>query len=411
MFNTASTSSPNTVSNILGMRSYEVSNQLEEHVKRVKTETRTASSNCRRIIFTNIIVKPLDCKTIPHPSTISRGVDYYNVEIAQATDYSPFGCELKGRNLKKTGVQKSFRFGFQGQEGDDEIKGDGNSVNFEFRMHDPRLGRFFAVDPLAPKYPHNSPYAFSENRVIDAIELEGLEKYIVVKTFSKDVKKDPVISIAKWSDLFPGEENGPEGSGTNYYSNFWKKDFITSGFNYEKALKGYGLDYCAQDGKAGDIDFDLLIVKDKFDIAIELAEKAGDIGQEASKAVGKLTDAATLGKAMTGLKIYTVSTAVMKALDDGNTIAAITELATLLPLVGEVKTILEDGMNPNGLTNLDNGILAGSYKGAKNQIDNHPLQKAVIDKEKAKVQSEANAKIKKARAKVVKALDKGISKK
>jgi hypothetical protein len=42
-------------------------------------------------------------------------------------------------------------------------------------MHDPRIGRFFAVDPLAPDYPHNSPYAFSENRVIDGIELEGLE--------------------------------------------------------------------------------------------------------------------------------------------------------------------------------------------------------------------------------------------
>ncbi|OEJ99382.1 hypothetical protein A8C32_09485 [Flavivirga aquatica] len=42
-------------------------------------------------------------------------------------------------------------------------------------MHDPRVGRFFAVDPLAPEYPHNSPYAFSENRVIDRIEREGLE--------------------------------------------------------------------------------------------------------------------------------------------------------------------------------------------------------------------------------------------
>ena len=44
-------------------------------------------------------------------------------------------------------------------------------------MHDPRVGRFFKVDPLASKYPHNSPYAFSENRVIDAIELEGLEAW------------------------------------------------------------------------------------------------------------------------------------------------------------------------------------------------------------------------------------------
>jgi len=38
-----------------------------------------------------------------------------------------------------------------------------------------RLGRFFAVDPLSSEYPWNSPYAFSENRVLDGIELEGLE--------------------------------------------------------------------------------------------------------------------------------------------------------------------------------------------------------------------------------------------
>ncbi|MCJ8292757.1 MAG: hypothetical protein HRT58_22415 [Crocinitomicaceae bacterium] len=45
-------------------------------------------------------------------------------------------------------------------------------------MHDPRIGRFFTTDPLAAKYPHNSPYAFSENRVIDAVELEGLESCV-----------------------------------------------------------------------------------------------------------------------------------------------------------------------------------------------------------------------------------------
>jgi RHS repeat-associated protein len=67
-------------------------------------------------------------------------------------------------------------YSFQGQEHDDEVKGDGNSVNYKYRMHDPRIGRFFAVDPLDSKYPYNSPYSFSENVVINAIELEGLEK-------------------------------------------------------------------------------------------------------------------------------------------------------------------------------------------------------------------------------------------
>ena len=77
------------------------------------------------------------------------------------------------------GSSNSYRYGFQGQEKDDEIKGEGNSLNYTFRMHDPRVGRFFAIDPLFREYPHNSPYAFSENRVIDAVELEGLEKYLV----------------------------------------------------------------------------------------------------------------------------------------------------------------------------------------------------------------------------------------
>lgn len=69
----------------------------------------------------------------------------------------------------------SYRYGFQGQEHDDEIKGKGNSVNYQYRMHDPRLGRFFAVDPLANDYPFYSPYSFSGNQVIFTFELEGLE--------------------------------------------------------------------------------------------------------------------------------------------------------------------------------------------------------------------------------------------
>ena len=76
-----------------------------------------------------------------------------------------------GRHANTAG----YRYGFQGQEMDDEIKGEGNSLNYTFRMHDPRVGRFFAVDPLAVDYPWNSPYAFSENRVVDRIELEGAE--------------------------------------------------------------------------------------------------------------------------------------------------------------------------------------------------------------------------------------------
>jgi len=87
------------------------------------------------------------------------------------------------------GNSSDYRYGFQGQELDNEIKGEGNSVNYRYRMHDSRLNRFFAVDPLAPLYAHNSPYAFSENVLINAVEMEGLEKDLIFHM-------DP--SLAKW---------------------------------------------------------------------------------------------------------------------------------------------------------------------------------------------------------------------
>lgn len=104
-------------------------------------------------------------------------MNYYSTNVIILPNYYSFGM------LQRSGqsTDNNYRYGFQGQEEDKEVKSDGsgkrngNSINYKFRMHDPRLGRFFAVDPLASKYPHNSVYAFSENRVTDGVELEGLE--------------------------------------------------------------------------------------------------------------------------------------------------------------------------------------------------------------------------------------------
>ena len=105
------------------------------------------------------------------PTLAGSSLNYFNADIKTYNDYYPFGMLMPNRHAN-TG---DYRYGFQGQEMDDEIKGEGNSLNYTFRMHDPRVGRFLSLDPLAPQYPHNSPFAFAENRVIDGIELEGLE--------------------------------------------------------------------------------------------------------------------------------------------------------------------------------------------------------------------------------------------
>jgi RHS repeat-associated protein len=55
----------------------------------------------------------------------------------------------------------SYRYGFNGMENDNEIKGLGNHVDFGARGYDPRLGRWWTVDPKFAQQPGWSPYKFA----------------------------------------------------------------------------------------------------------------------------------------------------------------------------------------------------------------------------------------------------------
>ena len=68
------------------------------------------------------------------------------------SDYYPFGMVMWGRNFNT----RSYRFGFNGKENDNEVKGSGNSIDFGARIYDPRLGRFLSIDPDAQKYAYVS---------------------------------------------------------------------------------------------------------------------------------------------------------------------------------------------------------------------------------------------------------------
>jgi hypothetical protein len=94
----------------------------------------------------------------------------FTADLRSVMNYYSFGMEMPGRCKNA-----EYRWGFQGQEGDPEIKGQGNSVNYKYHMHDPRIGRFFAVEPLAKNYPYWTPYQFSGLMPIRFVELEGLE--------------------------------------------------------------------------------------------------------------------------------------------------------------------------------------------------------------------------------------------
>jgi RHS repeat-associated protein len=105
-------------------------------------------------------------------------VDYYNPDIVSAQDYYPFGMLQPGRSyLSSTG--SDYRYGFNGKENDNEVKGEGNQQDYGMRVYDPRLGKFLSVDPLTKDYPWYTPYQFAGNTPIQAIDLDGLEEWKV----------------------------------------------------------------------------------------------------------------------------------------------------------------------------------------------------------------------------------------
>ena len=69
-----------------------------------------------------------------------------------------------------------YRYGFNGKEKDDEVKGVGDQIDYGMRVYDPRVGRFMSLDPLQKKYPELSPYQVASNSPIAHIDLDGLEK-------------------------------------------------------------------------------------------------------------------------------------------------------------------------------------------------------------------------------------------
>ena len=96
-------------------------------------------------------------------------------------DYYPFGMEHYGHGWTYIGPQHQYTF--QGQEKHEDFGL--NWSQFNWRNHMPDLGRFFNVDPLSEEYSHNSTYAFSENRLLDAIELEGLEAWSINRDWNE----------------------------------------------------------------------------------------------------------------------------------------------------------------------------------------------------------------------------------
>ncbi len=102
-------------------------------------------------------------------------------------DYSKIKTFNTALNNLRIFSDEGHRYGFQGQEKDDEIKGEGNSYNTTFRSFDPRIGRWMSPDRLMDY--SRSPFNGLGNNPITSIDPSGLrefDSYSSYKTFASE---------------------------------------------------------------------------------------------------------------------------------------------------------------------------------------------------------------------------------
>jgi len=116
------------------------------------------------------------------------------LKLAYRTDYTALKVVQGGLYGSEKGCAGSYRYGFNGKENDNEIKGNGNSYDFGARILDPRLGRWLSVDPLQKKYPDLSPFNYSGNSPISFKDIDGKKIYIYYDSGNRDAKGNIIYS-------------------------------------------------------------------------------------------------------------------------------------------------------------------------------------------------------------------------
>jgi RHS repeat-associated protein len=128
----------------------------------------------------------------------------YFPDLLMHKDYYAGGMQMPGRSY----ISSSYRYGFGGKEKDDEIKGAGNSYDFEARILDPRLCRWVSVDPLAAQFPWQSPYVSMDNNPIMLTDPTGMSASPPdwVEKSDGSIKWDENVTSANDKDLQAGDK-------------------------------------------------------------------------------------------------------------------------------------------------------------------------------------------------------------
>ncbi|EDM35226.1 hypothetical protein PBAL39_13377 [Pedobacter sp. BAL39] len=130
----------------------------------------------------------------------------YQPDILNAQDYYAFGSLMPER--KFAGISgKNYRYGFNGKENDNEVKGEGNQQDYGMRIYDPRVGRFLSVDPLTREYPWYTPYSYAGNMPIRFIDIDGMEQG-PPRFYFEPMKYSGKNTVADYAKTIPNAATG-----------------------------------------------------------------------------------------------------------------------------------------------------------------------------------------------------------
>ena len=136
-------------------------------------------------------------KKIP---TATAGV--FNPDVLTYSDYYPFGMLVPNRHADSD----KYRYGFNGKEKDDELKGEGNNYDFGARMLDPRIGRWFAPDKMENSFPSMSTYGYALNNPILFIDPDGNRPILPIVRIVNIMCK---VSIEFFQAMYHSNNNSP----------------------------------------------------------------------------------------------------------------------------------------------------------------------------------------------------------
>jgi RHS repeat-associated protein len=191
-------------------------------------------------------------------------------------------------------VSGGYRFGYQGSEKDNELKGQGNSYTTEFRQLDPRLGRWLSVDPVFYNFPNFSPFVSMLNNSLIFIDKEG---DIVVLY---DIQGNKVATISK-SEIIV--EKGMENSNfimqyneaKNYITSYCQNDVFSYLENDERILEIHASDKMDKVGAFRNSGVD---IKGEQYVTInnmEILQKFDNVEYKDKKNIGKIFWSPNLG--------------------------------------------------------------------------------------------------------------------